>query len=69
MGVHISFVRYFDASIMNFNRSLNMDRWKLKELKNMELGGNKNAWDFYEIHGMIIDGKPNHRAPLLASYK
>jgi hypothetical protein len=46
-----------------------MDRWKMKELKNMELGGNKHANEFYENHDMIIDGKPNHRAPALASYK
>jgi len=32
MGVHISFVR-----------SLKMDKWKLKEIKQMELGGNKRA--------------------------
>ena len=31
-GVHISFVR-----------SINMDKWKAKELKQMELGGNKAA--------------------------
>jgi len=32
MGVHISFVR-----------SLKMDKWKLKEIKAMELGGNKRV--------------------------
>lgn len=32
LGVHISFVR-----------SLKMDRWKPKEIKQIELGGNKNA--------------------------
>jgi len=37
MGVHISFVR-----------SLKMDRWKLKELYQMELGGNKNALEYYQ---------------------
>ena len=40
-----------------------MDRWKLKELKQMELGGNKNAQSFFEKNGMFADGKPNHKAP------
>jgi len=51
MGVHISFVR-----------SLKMDRWKRKELKCMELGGNKNAAEYYEANGMMKDGKPDHEA-------
>jgi len=42
MGVHISFVR-----------SLKMDRWKKKELKQMELGGNKLAREFYNKNGML----------------
>jgi ADP-ribosylation factor GTPase-activating protein 1 len=37
MGVHISFVR-----------SIKMDSWKLKDIKSMEVGGNKNAMLFYE---------------------
>jgi len=49
--VHITFVR-----------SLKMDRWKRLELKNMELGGNKNARAYYEQHGMIKDGKPDHES-------
>ena len=40
-----------------------MDRWKRKELKQMELGGNKNAQLFYEENGMFKDGKPDHEAP------
>ena len=40
-----------------------MDRWKLKELKQMELGGNKNAMMYFEKNGMIVDNKPNHKAP------
>ena len=52
-GVHISFVR-----------SLKMDRWKAKELKSMELGGNKLASTYYEKNGMNqADGTPNHKAP------
>jgi hypothetical protein len=35
----------------------------------MELGGNKNALQYYEKNGMIQDGKPNHKAPQLAKYK
>jgi hypothetical protein len=51
--VHISFVR-----------SLKMDRWKAKELKGMELGGNKLASAYYEKNGMYqADGTPNHKAP------
>ena len=50
-------------------RSLKMDRWKLKELKQMELGGNKNAHIFFEKNGMYVDGKPNHKAAQLAKYK
>jgi hypothetical protein len=30
-----------------------MDRWKIKELKRMEFGGNKNAMEYYEANGMI----------------
>jgi hypothetical protein len=40
-----------------------MDRWKAKELKCMELGGNKNAAIYFEKNGMYSDGKPNHKAP------
>ena len=46
-----------------------MDRWKPKELKCMEIGGNKNAMTYYEKNGMIQDGNPNHKAPQLAKYK
>ena len=58
-GVHISFVR-----------SLKMDRWKNKELKCMELGGNKLATAFFEKNNMMkADGTPNHLAPQLAKHK
>ena len=40
-----------------------MDRWKRKELKQMELGGNRNAQLFYDEHQMFKDGKPDHEAP------
>jgi hypothetical protein len=47
-----------------------MDRWRPKEIKQMELGGNKNARVYYEKHGMYDnDGKPNHKHPALAKYK
>ena len=49
---------------------MKMDKWKPKELKCMELGGNKTAMAYYEKNGMIqTDGKPNHKAPQLAKYK
>lgn len=46
-----------------------MDRWKLKELYAMELGGNKNAQEYYKQHDMIRDGKPDHEAAPHARYK
>jgi len=58
MGVHITFVR-----------SCDMDRWKMKEIKMMELGGNKRALDYYTKHGMMSGGKPDHKNPALAAYK
>lgn len=58
MGTHISFVR-----------SLKMDRWKRKELKQMELGGNKAATAYYEENGMIKEGKPDHEHPLHSRWK
>lgn len=59
MGVHISFVR-----------SLKMDRWKARELKQMEFGGNKLAKAFYEKNGMLKDGQPpEHKNPALTRYK
>lgn len=35
----------------------------------MELGGNKNAQEYYEQFGMIKDGKPDHEAAPHARYK
>lgn len=35
----------------------------------MELGGNKRAQVYYEEHGMMKDGKPDHEAPAHARYK
>lgn len=35
----------------------------------MELGGNKNALDYYTQHDMIRDGKPDHEAAPHARYK
>lgn len=46
-----------------------MDKWKNKELKRMELGGNKRAMEYYEQNGMIKDGRPDHEAPAHARYK
>jgi hypothetical protein len=59
MGVHITFVR-----------STKMDVWKAKEIKSMQLGGNKRAKEFYEQNNMYgADGVPNHKAAALAKYK
>jgi hypothetical protein len=46
-----------------------MDRWKVKELKQMELSGNKVVREFYEENGMIDGGKPDHKNPALQRYK
>lgn len=47
-----------------------MDRWKAKELKCMEVGGNKLAQQYFERNGMMqADGTPNYKAPQLAKYK
>jgi hypothetical protein len=47
-----------------------MDRWKAKELKSMELGGNKLASTYFEKNSMFqADGTPNHKAPQLSKYK
>lgn len=46
-----------------------MDRWKARELKQMELSGNALAREFYEQNGMMHDGKPDHTNPALQRYK
>ena len=46
-----------------------MDKWKAKEIKRMELGGNKRATEYYESNGMMKDGRPDHEAPAHARYK
>lgn len=57
------------VSLLLWTRSLKMDRWKRKELKQMELGGNGNAHVFYEENGMFKDGKPDHEAPMHSRQK
>ena len=46
-----------------------MDKWKRTELKQMELGGNKLAKEYYNKNGMMVDGKPDHKNPALGKYK
>lgn len=46
-----------------------MDVWKAKEVRIMELGGNKKAHAFYSKNNMFIDGRPDHENPALAKYK
>lgn len=41
----------------------------MKELLAMELGGNKNASEYYRQHDMMRDGKPDHEAAPHARYK
>lgn len=40
-----------------------MDKWKRKDLKQLEFGGNKKAREFYDKNGTYENGKPNHKAP------
>ena len=46
-----------------------MDKWKLKELKALELGGNKNARAYYDAQGMVKEGRPDHESAPHARYK
>ena len=46
-----------------------MDRWKAKEVKIMELGGNKRAAEYFKKNGMNKDGRPDHEHAALAKYK
>ena len=46
-----------------------MDKWKEKELKRMELGGNKRAMEYYEQNAMMKDGRPDHEASAHSRYK
>ena len=46
-----------------------MDKWKLKEVKAMEIGGNKRAHEYYAAQGMIKDGKQDHESAPHARYK
>jgi len=63
LGVHKSFVR-----------SVNLDTWKVKEIKSMEIGGNGKAREFFRHHGCTSEGKfsdskYNHRAAELYRQK
>jgi hypothetical protein len=46
-----------------------MDKWKAKEIKIMELGGNKKAHEFYSKNNMFVEGMPDHENPALSKYK
>eukprot|EP01112_Ceratiomyxa_fruticulosa_P007459 TRINITY_DN193_c0_g1_i1.p1 TRINITY_DN193_c0_g1~~TRINITY_DN193_c0_g1_i1.p1 ORF type:complete len:428 (-),score=94.02 TRINITY_DN193_c0_g1_i1:12-1295(-) len=46
MGVHVSFVR-----------SSGLDKWKVRELRAMELGGNGPASEFFRMHGIDTTSK------------
>ncbi|GBE85322.1 ADP-ribosylation factor GTPase-activating protein [Sparassis crispa] len=63
MGVHISFVR-----------STNLDSWQLNQLRNMKVGGNASAKDFFTRHGgsMILqdaDPKKKYTSRIAELYK
>ena len=46
-----------------------MDKWKLKEIKHMELGGNKRVRQYFEENGMSKDGGNDHEAAPHARWK
>lgn len=55
MGVHISFVRYAILQPLRIcltsSRSTNLDSWQLAQLRNMKVGGNASATEFFTKHG------------------
>jgi len=57
-GVHISFVR-----------SCGLDKWNRKQLKQMELGGNKVAKAYFEKHDLIQAGQHNYSLPMAQKYR
>ncbi|KIK69994.1 hypothetical protein GYMLUDRAFT_34404 [Collybiopsis luxurians FD-317 M1] len=63
MGVHISFVR-----------STNLDSWQLAQLRNMKVGGNQSAADFFTKHGgqsLLVDAdtKKKYSSRIAELYK
>ena len=55
---------------ISFVRSMKMDRWRARELKQLELGGNRAAKAYYEKNGMLPPGQPpDHKNAALAGYK
>ena len=57
-GVHISFIR-----------SCGLDKWNRKQLKQMELGGNKAAKAYFEKHDLIQAGLHSYSLPLAIKYR
>jgi hypothetical protein len=58
MGVNFSFVR-----------SCNFDKWTIKQLKQMELGGNLNAIKYFEANKLFTNGQHDFTLPLAAKYR
>ena len=50
-------------------KSCSYDKWTAKELKVMEIGGNKNAAMYYESNGLCMNGIYNYADPLAARYR
>jgi ADP-ribosylation factor GTPase-activating protein 2/3 len=86
MGVHISFVRCVLyvlvpmhksgrlISDLNAFRSTNLDSWQLHQLRNMKIGGNASATDFFTKHGGTAllndsDTKKKYSSPIAGLYK
>ena len=57
-GTHISFVR-----------SCNFDKWKRKQLKLMEFGGNKQANLYFNKYQLNIEGIRDYKAPQATRYR
>ncbi len=53
----------------SFVRSCGLDKWNRKQLKQMELGGNKAAKAYFEKHDLIQAGQHNYTLPLVVKYR
>ena len=82
MGVHISFVRcvifaslgFISAILHPLHRSTNLDSWQLAQLRNMKVGGNASATEFFTKNGGASllsdsDTRKKYSSPIAERYK